>query len=239
MRVFGNKKQEGEDLDYFQPWEGERGKQKGSRRLNEFDEIDIDMNVLEPTTAAGVRAEPTEAPNCPSVISSGSEWQGNLKIESSVRIDGRLSGGIEAGDTVQISEGAMVDAKINAKFVVVAGTFQGHLNCRERLELLPTSLIKGEFTTKLLTVHEGAFIDGQLHMVKPEEQGFGKGPQPARAPSVSSRLTRDKPEPAASSVQKSPGLDFDRSESADTDRESQEAALIADQQPSRTATNDR
>lgn len=113
------------------------------------------------------KGSPTPPENCASVISAGSAWQGSLKIDGSVRIEGRLSGEIETQETVHVMEGAQVDANVSAAFVVIAGTFQGQVDCSERLELMPKSRTKGELTTKLLTVHEGAFIDGQLHMQDP------------------------------------------------------------------------
>jgi cytoskeletal protein CcmA (bactofilin family) len=129
---------------------------------------------LEPGQSAQ-RAVPTAPENCATVISAGSALQGSLRTDGSVRIDGQLAGEVYAEDTVHISEGAQVDAKVEATFVVIAGAFQGQVRCRERLELLPTSRIKGEFTMKLLTVHEGAFIDGQLRMAAPEEQAAATG----------------------------------------------------------------
>lgn len=102
--------------------------------------------------------------DCGSIISAGSTWQGTLKLEGSVRIDGQFAGEVDAQETVYISEGAQVDAKVKAAFVIVAGDFQGEVRCTERLELLPTSHVQGELTTKALTIREGAFIDGQIHM---------------------------------------------------------------------------
>ena len=61
---------------------------------------------------------------CSSVVSTGSTWDGTLKIEGSVRIDGLLSGEIEARGTFHVSKGAEVDAKVRAAYLVVAGVFQ-------------------------------------------------------------------------------------------------------------------
>ena len=112
-------------------------------------------------------AKPTATPpeQCSSVVSAGSTWQGTLKLDGSVRVEGHLSGEIEARDTVHVAESAHVDAKVNASFVVIAGQFQGQVQCSERLELMPSSRITGELTTKSLVIHEGAFIDGQIHMI--------------------------------------------------------------------------
>lgn len=106
----------------------------------------------------------TSAEEYSSIVSTGSIWQGNLKIEGSVRIDGQLSGEVEARGTVLVSEGADVDAKVRAAFVIVAGSFHGQVECGERLEIMPTGRVNGELTTKSLVVHEGAFVEGQIRM---------------------------------------------------------------------------
>lgn len=99
-----------------------------------------------------------------SIVSSGSTFQGSLKVDDSVRIEGQVTGEIEAHNTVYVAEGAQVDAKVRAAFVVIAGQFQGEVVCGERLEILPTGCVRALLTTKSLVVHEGAFIDGQIHM---------------------------------------------------------------------------
>ena len=117
-----------------------------------------------PTQAPQAQPAPTAPEDCTSVVSAGSAWEGTLKLEGSVRVEGQLSGEIEARDTVYVAESALVDARIQASFVVIAGTFQGQVHCSERLVLMPTSRITGDLTTKALMIHEGAFIDGQIHM---------------------------------------------------------------------------
>lgn len=119
-----------------------------------------------PTAPADQTVKRTAAApeECASVVSAGSTWHGSLKLDGSVRVDGQFTGEIAARETVHLSEGAQVDAQVEAAFVVIAGTFQGQVRCRERLELLPTSRVQGELVTKTLKIHEGAFIAGQLQM---------------------------------------------------------------------------
>lgn len=132
-----------------------------------------------PTAPADQTAKRTAtAPEeCASVVSAGSTWQGNLKLDGSVRVDGQFTGEIAARETVHLSESAQVDAQVEAAFVVIAGTFQGQVRCRERLELLPTSRVQGELVTQTLKIHEGAFIAGQLQMT-----GADGSAQPAVSP---------------------------------------------------------
>jgi cytoskeletal protein CcmA (bactofilin family) len=109
---------------------------------------------------------PASPDDCSSTLGAGSVWQGNFQTDGSVRLDGKVSGEVKAAGTVHITQGAQVNAVIQARFVVIAGSFDGQLYCSERLELLPTSRIKGSMTTPQISVGEGAFIDGEIHMVE-------------------------------------------------------------------------
>jgi cytoskeletal protein CcmA (bactofilin family) len=119
------------------------------------------------------RPMPTEADKCANVIAAGSKWSGSLNIEDSVRIEGQLSGEVVAKGTVHIAEGARVDAKVRAAFVVVNGAFKGEVRCSERLELMPKSRLEGQIVTKVLNVHEGAVLDGSIQMTADREPAAG------------------------------------------------------------------
>jgi len=113
------------------------------------------------------QVEKAAAPEeCSSIIGGGSVWQGNFSTDGSVRLDGKVSGEVKAAGTVHITDGAQVNAVIQARFVVIGGAFDGQLYCSERLELLPSSRMKGSITTPQISVGEGAFIDGEIHMVE-------------------------------------------------------------------------
>src|SRR5712691_1050356 len=105
-----------------------------------------------------LKAEANEGPaapdKCTNVIAARSNWKSSLAIEDSVRIDGHFSGDIEAKGTINIADGAVVEAKIKASFVVISGSFKGEVRCLERLELLPRSKVEGELITKVLNIHE-------------------------------------------------------------------------------------
>jgi cytoskeletal protein CcmA (bactofilin family) len=117
-----------------------------------------------------------------SVVSLGSVWQGSLKIEGSVKIEGQVTGEVEAKKMVFVAEGAQVDAKVRAALVVIAGDFKGEVFCSERLEIKPTGRVHAALTTKSLEVHEGAFIEGQIHMTEPEKPAALTNGKPAAKP---------------------------------------------------------
>jgi len=115
-------------------------------------------------TTPGVQTGPTPPDRCANVIAQGAKWQGTLNVDDSVRIEGVFSGEIRAKGTVHVSEGAQVDAKIRALFVVVSGNVRGEIRCDQRVDLLPRSRVNGQVITKVLSIHEGAILDGSVQM---------------------------------------------------------------------------
>ncbi|HVC32772.1 MAG TPA: polymer-forming cytoskeletal protein [Chloroflexota bacterium] len=152
---------------------------------------------VSPAHSAAQGEDMKTADNCSTVLSSGTAWQGSLKTQGSVRVEGQLSGEIDATDTVFVAEGAQVDAKIRAAFVVLAGQLKGEVNCGERLEIMPTGQVRAELTTKSLVVHEGAFIEGQIHMTEdkstvahlPGALGSRPGQPVPKAPDKDGKIT--------------------------------------------------
>ena len=107
---------------------------------------------------------PTPPERCTNVVATGAKWKGSLKVDDSVRVDGTFSGEIDTKGTVHVSEGADIDAKIHASFVVIAGNFKGEVRCDQRTELMPRGKVSGEIITKMLSIHEGAILDGNVQM---------------------------------------------------------------------------
>src|SRR5712691_8644200 len=155
MDLFGTKSSDPIEEFYQRPFRDNRSRNDGS----------ADASLVTEQGNGRSKSRPTPAEECSNVISAGSRWEGRLKIEGSVRVEGQLAGEIESTETVHIAEGADVDAKVAADYVVIAGTFRGEIICQERLELMSTSRIFGELIAKSITVQEGAFIEGQLHML--------------------------------------------------------------------------
>jgi cytoskeletal protein CcmA (bactofilin family) len=129
------------------------------------------------------KATATPPDKCSNIIANGAKWSGTLKVDDSVRIDGMFSGEVVAKGTVHVSEGAQVDAKIKAAFVVIGGNFRGEIRCEHRVDLLPRSRTNGEVVSRVLNVHEGAVLDGRVQM-------SGEGEAAAPTSRLSSRSSR-------------------------------------------------
>jgi cytoskeletal protein CcmA (bactofilin family) len=98
------------------------------------------------------------------VIAGDSVWDGALSSEGNVIIQGQAKGNIKARDSVSVEPGGSVNATITAKAVRISGSTKGKVNCEERLEVRRNGRIEGEFTTSILVIEEGAFVNGRFHM---------------------------------------------------------------------------
>lgn len=98
-----------------------------------------------------------------SVIGAHSDLTGELHVQGTLRIDGRLNGRIEA-DWVVLSETAVVKGDIQARRIIVGGAFEGTLKARELVEIKSKGKCVGEIFTAKFSVMEGGIFDGRIEM---------------------------------------------------------------------------
>jgi cytoskeletal protein CcmA (bactofilin family) len=135
------------------------------------------------SAATAAQGGPTPPEKCNNVVAVGAKWQGTLTVEDSVRVDGIFSGELQAKGTVHVADGAQVDAKIRAAYVVISGNFRGEVRCEQKTELLPRSRVSGEIMTRILSIQEGAILDGRVQMTGGAE---GERERPGRQPRAAS-----------------------------------------------------
>jgi cytoskeletal protein CcmA (bactofilin family) len=92
-----------------------------------------------------------------------------------MRIDGQVSGQINADGDVSLSPQSQVEADIRAQNVSVAGRFKGNVIVKEKAHLARGGRVDGNITAKSLVIEEGAIFNGQSIM-----DGGGKAVAPAQ-----------------------------------------------------------
>jgi cytoskeletal protein CcmA (bactofilin family) len=116
---------------------------------------------------------PAQRPLDESVVAADDRIEGKIRTSRGMRILGTVDGHIESDSHVHIEQTAKVTADITAEEVVIAGSYSGKLICRQRLEVQPTGRVNGSIETVKLMLHEGGFVDGELHMQKPPTPEVG------------------------------------------------------------------
>lgn len=98
------------------------------------------------------------------VVGPDATFKGDLAVEGSVRIVGRVEGRITAKGEVAVAPGAVATATIDATVVTIEGTVQGDVVARERVTLTARGVLKGDVATVCLNVEEGATLVGHCRV---------------------------------------------------------------------------
>ena len=98
------------------------------------------------------------------LLGRGSEFDGKLSFEGTVRIDGRFTGTIVTNDTLVVGEGAQVSAEVSCGTIIVHGTITGNVKASVAVELHPPARVNGNLETPVLIVQKGVSFNGQCKM---------------------------------------------------------------------------
>src|SRR3954467_15565247 len=98
------------------------------------------------------------------LLGRGSEFEGKLSFEGTVRIDGKLTGEIFSDDVLIVGEGAEVKAEINVGAIVIEGTVQGNIHAKRSVEIHTPAKVRGNITTPSLFIEKGVLFDGTCQM---------------------------------------------------------------------------
>lgn len=98
------------------------------------------------------------------VIGPESVFQGTLRSKSSIRIDGKLEGGIAEANGIILGEKGQVQGDINGRVVVIGGKITGNVTATHSLEILPKAQVYGDIHCALLAIGEGATFEGNCVM---------------------------------------------------------------------------
>lgn len=99
-------------------------------------------------------------------LDAGSHIKGTLHFEDTFRIDGKVTGNVESDGHLIVGEKGEVDGEVDVRRVSVSGIVRGHLKARERLEITSLGRVYADCTTPILTVEEGALLEGSVFMEK-------------------------------------------------------------------------
>ena len=102
--------------------------------------------------------------NINAFLGKGCSFDGKLTFQGTVRVDGRFTGEIFSGDTLEVGQDAEVKAEIDVGTVVIAGRVQGNIKAKQRAELKGTADVAGTLAAPVVTMEEGAILDGSLKM---------------------------------------------------------------------------
>jgi cytoskeletal protein CcmA (bactofilin family) len=117
-----------------------------------------------------------------SVISSEVEIIGTVKTSGSIQVEGRIEGEILSEGDVGIGKSGSVKGNLHVNSVTIAGTIQGNVQAKDRIEMKSTAKVLGDIKAKRLAVEDGVTFVGKSE-VNPTGQPI-KIDEPAAEPAA-------------------------------------------------------
>ncbi len=98
------------------------------------------------------------------LLGRGSEFEGKLTFEGTVRIDGTLKGEVFSEDVLIVGEGARVEAEVDIGQIIIQGTVIGNIRAKRGIEILAPGRVKGDLTSPSLQIDKGVIFEGRSFM---------------------------------------------------------------------------
>jgi cytoskeletal protein CcmA (bactofilin family) len=103
------------------------------------------------------------------IIGAETIIQGTLSSKGSIRVDGKLEGGVAEAAAVVVGERGEIHGDVNARSAVIGGRVVGNIVTAGATEILAGAQIHGDIRTSVLSIAEGANFEGNCTMTKEKE----------------------------------------------------------------------
>lgn len=98
------------------------------------------------------------------VIGEGTIFEGKIKSEAGVRIDGQLTGDIDCEGDITVGEKGVVKSNISGREVVIQGTVHGDIKAKTKLIITSSGKLYGNTNAPSLNIEDGAIFTGSSKM---------------------------------------------------------------------------
>ena len=109
-------------------------------------------------------------------INGGTEIIGDINSNGDIRLDGNLSGNINAKGKLVVGESGKVIGIINCKNADIFGIVEGKINVSELLALKTTSQVTGDIVSNRLAIEPGCKFTGNCKMTDDKSNVSNNGP---------------------------------------------------------------
>ncbi|HZF08461.1 MAG TPA: polymer-forming cytoskeletal protein [Thermoanaerobaculia bacterium] len=124
-------------------------------------------------------------------LDSGSHMEGELRFETSFRIDGKFTGSIVSDGDLMVGEGGEIEGELSIGRIFVSGTIRGKVRASRRVQIAPSGKVFADLETPSLEIEDGALFEGRCSMMR-EGEGSVSGVTGAVPKLVSSIAVKPK-----------------------------------------------
>ncbi|MCL2121120.1 MAG: polymer-forming cytoskeletal protein [Clostridiales bacterium] len=99
------------------------------------------------------------------IISEDCHFEGNIKLESSIRIDGKHVGDVITEGDVYVGDTGSCVGNLSARNFYIGGIIKGDIVAKARIELSSKAKLRGNATMGNLIMEEGAEFMGSCRTI--------------------------------------------------------------------------
>ncbi len=109
------------------------------------------------------------------ILGKGSEFEGKLQFEGTLRIEGIYAGEIRSDSVLVVGEGAKVNAEIDIGTIIINGEVRGNVRAKSGVEIRQPGKLVGNIQSPSLIIDKGVVFEGNCVM---ENLDARKNPPP-------------------------------------------------------------
>ena len=102
------------------------------------------------------------------IIAGNCVLDSNLKSDENLKIYGKIDGDVNVNGDVVIGETGVVLGKVNADNLLLEGTVEGNVTCKNTLKLTSSAKLNGDAHVKNFSSQEGCLFAGKCIMEEME-----------------------------------------------------------------------
>jgi cytoskeletal protein CcmA (bactofilin family) len=98
------------------------------------------------------------------LIGEGSSFEGKIKSEAGLRVEGQITGDIECAGDITIGENGIARSHIKARNIIIAGQVVGNVSAQGKLTIKATGKLQGNLSALELSIESGGLFQGSSRM---------------------------------------------------------------------------
>lgn len=102
------------------------------------------------------------------LIGEGTTFEGKIKSEAGIRVEGTIIGDITSSGDVIVGENGCANSNISARDLVLAGQLNGNADIRGKLTISSTGVLNGNLSAASLIIEAGGVFNGSSKMNTPK-----------------------------------------------------------------------
>jgi cytoskeletal protein CcmA (bactofilin family) len=106
-------------------------------------------------------------------LDSGSHMEGELRFDTSFRVDGKFTGSIISEGDLMVGEGGEIEGEIAVCRIFISGTIRGTIRASRRVQIAPSGKVFADLETPTLEIEDGALFEGRCSMVRESAETAG------------------------------------------------------------------